>query len=90
MLPASEDLVHVFGSTLTRLSWGACLRLVSIGGALAAPACPAERGESMVAADRALCADLEQAVRKPGAFPQDQYEAKLAAFLRNFCHRDEA
>ena len=29
-------------------------------------------------------------MRKPSALPLDVYEDKLAAFLRNFCHRDEA
>ncbi|MGH6736133.1 MAG: hypothetical protein ACRECX_08645 [Methyloceanibacter sp.] len=66
------------------------MALFSCGGALAAPACPAERGEPLVPADRALCASLEEAVRKPGALPQNEYEDKLAEFLRNFCHRNEA
>jgi hypothetical protein len=85
------------GSTLNRLSRAAYAALfvggsVSFvaGGALAAPSCPVERAEPLAAADDALCDQLEAAVRKPGALPHDQYEAKLSAFLRNFCHRREA
>ena len=40
--------------------------------------------------DRTLCAELAQTVRKPRALPLDAYQAKLAEFLRNYCHRDEA
>ena len=36
-----------------------------------------------------LCADLEEIVRRPGALPQDQYEARLGEYLRAFCHRNE-
>ena len=77
-------------STLTKLSRTAYLVLFVGGSALAAPSCPAERAEALVPADEALCDQLEAAVRKPSALPQDQYEAKLAAFLRNYCHRREA
>ncbi|NIV76147.1 MAG: hypothetical protein GWN37_15335 [Gammaproteobacteria bacterium] len=38
----------------------------------------------------ALCASLANAIRKPSALPLDEYEEKLGAFLRNFCHRDAA
>jgi hypothetical protein len=82
--------VPVLVSTLTKLSRAACLVLFSGGSALAAPACPAERDAPLVPTDRALCASLEEAVRKPDALPHNEYEDKLAAFLRNFCHRDEA
>jgi hypothetical protein len=82
--------VQVLVSTLARFWRTACLVLFSCGSVLAAPSCPAERGEPLVPADDALCAQLEEAVRKPSALPHDQYEAKLAEFLRNYCHRREA
>ncbi len=88
-----EEWVRVFVATLTRLSRAALIALTAVlswGSALAAPSCPAERAEPLVPADDALCEQLEAAVRKPSALPHDQYEAKLAAFLRNFCHRREA
>ena len=76
--------------TLRKLSRAAYLAVFVGGGALAAPTCPAERAEPLAAADDALCDQLEAVVRKPGTLPHDQYEAKLAEFLRNFCHRREA
>jgi hypothetical protein len=80
----------VLGSTLNRLSKAAYAALFVGGSALATPNCTVERAEPLAAADDALCDQLEAAVRKPGALPHDQHEAKLSAFLRNFCHRREA
>jgi len=94
----------VLGSTLNRLSKAAYAALfvggsvsfvagnalLIAGGALATTNCTVERAEPLAAADDALCDQLEAVVRKPGALPHDQYEAKLSAFLRNFCHRREA
>ena len=68
----------------------ACLVLIPHGHGYAASKCPVEREVPLVPQDKALCASLEAAVRKPSALPLDVYEDKLAAFLRNFCHRDEA
>ncbi len=90
LLTPVEGLVPDLISALRKLSRAACLALLSCGSALAAPTCPVERGEPLVPADEALCDQLEAAVRKPSALPHDQYEAKLAAFLRNYCHRREA
>lgn len=67
----------------------AALALFCCGEALAAR-CPAERDAPLMPKDPVLCASLLEAVRKPGALPLNEYEAKLAAFLRNFCHRDRA
>lgn len=87
----------MLGPTFNRLSRAAYAALfvggsVSFvaGDAVAAPTCPVERAEPLAAADDALCDQLEEAVRKPGALPHDQYEEKLSAFLRNFCHRRES
>lgn len=66
------------------------LVLAFLGEALAAPACVAERDKPLVPEDPALCASLEETVRKPDALPLNEYEAKLAGFFRNFCHRNEA
>jgi hypothetical protein len=63
--------------------------LLCCGEALAAT-CPAERDAPLVPKDAALCASLLEAVRKPAALPLNEYEGKLATFLRNFCHRDQA
>ena len=68
----------------------ACLVLAPHGHGYAASKCPVEREVPLVPQDKALCASLEAAVRKPSALPLDAYEDKLAAFLRNFCHRDAA
>jgi hypothetical protein len=64
--------------------------LLWCGHALAAATCAAERDAPLVPTDPALCVSLEQVVRKPEALPLNEYEAKLAEFLRNFCHRNEA
>ena len=81
--------VQLLVSVFRRLLGAAALVFVS-GNVLGAPACKVERAEPLISADAALCDELEEAVRKPGALPHDQYEAKLAAFLRNYCHRREA
>jgi hypothetical protein len=82
--------VPVFASTLTRLWFTAYLAIFACSSAVAAPVCIAEREEALVPKDPALCASLEEAVRKPAALPQNEYEDKLSAFLRNFCHRNIA
>ncbi|MGH6769083.1 MAG: hypothetical protein ACRECO_08690 [Xanthobacteraceae bacterium] len=66
------------------------LLLLSSGIGLAQPACRAERATLQVPKDLALCASLEKAVRDPGALALSDYQDKLASFLRNFCHRNEA
>jgi hypothetical protein len=62
------------------------LAAASPGHALAA-SCPAERTAALLPADSALCASLEDVVRRPAALPLDDYEAKLGEYLGNFCHR---
>src|SRR4051794_23853745 len=66
----------------------ACLVLLANGKSLASPTCPDEQETRQVPPDSALCSTLEPIVRKPGALPLDEYEAKLGDYLRNFCHRD--
>jgi hypothetical protein len=82
--------VPTFASTLTRLWFTSYLAIFACGSAAAAPVCVAEREEALVPKDPALCASLEEAVRKPSALPQNEYEDKLSAFLRNFCQRNTA
>ena len=78
------------------LSWrqapallAAPLVLLSIAGSAAAQ-CLAERPAAMAPSDPALCESLEAAVRAPSALPLDQYQAKLDAYLGNYCHRNRA
>jgi hypothetical protein len=65
----------------------ALLVLASFEGA-ASPICPDEQETGQVAVNAALCAELEAVVRQPSARPFDEYEAKLADYLSNFCYRD--
>ncbi|HVF59940.1 MAG TPA: hypothetical protein VNJ70_09055 [Thermoanaerobaculia bacterium] len=58
--------------------------------AAAQPACAAEQARPITPADPALCERLAPVVRRPGALPLAEYEAKLGEFLRAFCHRDAA
>jgi Cytochrome P460 len=67
---------------------GACLFLLTSPENAASSSCPDEQRTSQVPKDVALCAKLEQIVRKPHALPLDEYEAKLGDYLSNFCHRD--
>jgi len=64
--------------------------VLGTGQALASATCPAERPAPLLPADPAQCAALLPAIRAPHALPLDQYEAKLATYLRNFCYRDPA
>ena len=64
--------------------------LLSCGVGIASTVCTSERAKPLLPTDRILCAELAQSVRNPRALPLDAYQAKLAQFLRNFCHRDEA
>ncbi len=52
--------------------------------------CTAAREKPIVPTDVKRCAELLDAVRKPRALPLDRYQARLAEFFRNYCHRDEA
>lgn len=85
-----RDLSEKLGAAALALAFVSGSAPVLLDRAFAAPSCPVERAEPLAAADDALCDQLEEAVRKPGALPHDQYEAKLAAFLRNYCHRRES
>ena len=77
-------------SGLLRLGGSLILVLLSCGAGIASTVCTSERAKPLQPTDRTLCAELAQAVRNPRALPLDAYQAKLAQFLRNFCHRDEA
>jgi hypothetical protein len=63
--------------------------LLSGGVAAASTYCIAERATPLQPVDRIQCAELLQSVRNPRALPLEAYQAKLAQFLRNYCHRDE-
>lgn len=89
LLSPVKDTVPVLMTKLYKLSRGAYVALFLGSSALAAPECSVERAESLVPADHALCEQLEEIVRDPGALSHDAYEAKLSAFLRNYCHRRE-
>ena len=75
---------------LLRLGSALAFILLSCGAGIASTVCTAERARPLLPTDRTLCAELGQSVRNPRALPLDAYQAKLAQFLRNFCHRDEA
>jgi len=63
--------------------------LLSAMGAPAAQAeCTVAQAEPLRSTDPALCAALAAEVRAPSELPLDRYEARLAAFLTNWCHRD--
>jgi hypothetical protein len=72
------------------LAFATGLVLMSAGASLAQTACVAERATPQVPKDTALCASLEKVVRDPRALAFSDYQDKLAQFLRNFCHRNEA
>jgi cytochrome c553 len=63
----------------------ACLSPAGDGRA-AAP-CPSVSDAPLKPKDAALCASLEQAVRRPSA-QLDRYETLLARYLGNLCHRN--
>lgn len=65
----------------------ACLVAGSGFAVHASPTCPEEQEAAQPPPDRALCEKLDPIVRKPGALPLNEYEAKLGDYLRNFCHR---
>ncbi len=52
--------------------------------------CSAERSTVLLPTDPALCASLEEVIRKPSALLLGLYEPKLGEYLRNFCYRDSA
>ena len=52
-----------------RAAVAASAGLLWCGHALAAATCPAERDAPLVPKDAAVCATLEQAIRKPAALP---------------------
>lgn len=79
-----------FQRRLLRICGALALVLATCGYGLASTVCPSERAKPLQTSDRSLCADLAQIVRHPRSVALDTYQAKLAQFLRNFCHRDEA
>lgn len=86
--PSGGRRVQVAGSI--RLGGTLAFVLFSCGVGLASTVCPAERAKPLQPTDRTLCAEFARSVRNPRALPLDEYQAKLAQFLRNYCHRDEA
>ena len=66
------------------------LALCSGTAGIAATLCTVEQTTPLQPTNRALCAELGEAVRRPRELPLDDYQGKLAEFLRNFCHRDVA
>ena len=75
---------------LLRFGGALAFMLVSCSMSFGSTVCPSERAKPLPPTDRTLCAELAQSVRNPRALPLDAYQAKLAQFLRNYCHRDEA
>ena len=73
-----------------RLTFVLAFVLVFCTAGLAATFCTAERPSPLQPSNNALCAELWDAVRSPRVLPLDAYQARLAEFLRNFCHRNEA
>jgi len=73
----------------TRTVTGVILSLAFLAGAAHADEiCTARQTTPQVPVDKALCASLSDAVRKPSALPLPEYEKKFGDFLRNYCHRD--
>ena len=66
-----------------------CAALLTCAKTYAATTCAEEQSSPQLPADPALCEALLPIVRKPSALPLNEYQGKLADYLRNFCHRDE-
>ena len=64
-----------------------CSLLLGMPRANASSSCPEER-DAPPPIDRATCAELAPDVQRPGSLPLDRYEAKLGAYLSNYCYRD--
>ena len=66
-----------------------CAVLLTCAQTSAATTCAEEQPSPQLPTDPALCQALLPIVRKPSALPFNEYQSKLADYLRNFCHRDE-
>ncbi|MBZ6078420.1 cytochrome P460 family protein [Microvirga puerhi] len=65
-----------------------CAALLLPSMANASEQCPAQQETLQVPTDLALCASLEDDVRKPSQFTLDVYQQKLGIYLRAYCHRN--
>ena len=83
-----RSALHTYRRYRTMLGL-ACGIMICAPAARGAPICSAAMEQPQVPADPELCRGLEAAIRTPGALPLDRYEAKLAEYLKNFCHRGE-
>jgi hypothetical protein len=57
---------------------------------LASTPCPEQQDTRQAPRDLALCARLEQVVRKPSGLRLDEYEKSLDQYFGNLCHRNLA
>ncbi len=71
-----------------RLAIAAAVALTLAAAAHASVLCPEEQAtEQIPPEDPAYCANLDAAMRQPGAVPLDQYERTLDDFISHYCHR---
>ena len=72
----------------SRLAVAALAALTLAAAAHASVLCPDEQAtEQIPPEDPAYCANLDAAMRHPGAVPLDQYERTLDDFISHYCHR---
>jgi cytochrome c553 len=72
----------------SRLAAAALTALILATAARASDLCPDEQPtEQIPPKDHAYCANLDAAIRHPGAVPLDQYEQILDDFISHYCHR---
>ena len=70
------------------LAVAALIALVLVTAAHASDLCADEQAaEQIPPKDPAYCANLDAAMRHPGAVPLDQYERTLDDFISHYCHR---
>ena len=71
-----------------RLAVAALSALILVTAARASDLCRDEQAtEQIPPKDPAYCANLNSAMRHPGAVPLDQYERTLDDFISQYCHR---
>ena len=72
----------------SRLAAAVLTALILAAAARASDLCPDEQPiEQIPPKDPAYCANLDTAMRRPGAVPLDQYEHTLDDFISHYCHR---
>ena len=72
----------------SRVAAVALIALFFATAARASDLCPEEQStEQIPPKDPAYCANLDAAMRHPGAVPLDQYERILDDFISHYCHR---